>query len=66
MYLVKFPHRIKIDGEYYAANAPVKVADAEKYMAYGAVVIEEIAAAPIVKPAVKRSKKKAEAEPEKM
>ncbi len=62
MTLIKFPHRVKIDGIYYAANTPVKVNDAQEYMASGAVVIEEIASAPDYKPAVKRPRKKPETE----
>lgn len=62
MFLVKFPHRVKIDGEYYAANTPVRVDNADEYLACGAVVVEETAAAPMPKPAAKRTKKKPEAE----
>lgn len=60
MYLIKFPHRVKIDGMYYAANTPVRVAEADAFVANGAVVIEKVAAAPAARPAPKRAKKQPE------
>ena len=60
MYLIKFPHRVKIGGVYYAANVPVRVAEADAFAANGAVVIEKIAAAPAAKPTPKRAKKQPE------
>lgn len=60
MYLIKFPHRVKVDGVYYVANQPIKVAEADAYVAAGAVVIERIVAAPAAKPAPKRTKKQPE------
>lgn len=64
MYVVKFPHRVKIDGVYYAANTPIKVADADAYAANGAVVVEKIATAPAVKPVPKKTRKQTESEVE--
>lgn len=60
MYLIRFPHRVKVDGVYYAANQPIKVAEVNSYVENGAVVIEKITAAPAAKPAPKRTKKQPE------
>lgn len=60
MFIVKFPHRVKIDQDYYPPNALIEVADATKHVEAGAVVIEEVAAAPKPsKPVAKRTKKAA-------
>lgn len=59
MYIIKFPYRVKIDQTYYAANTPIEVADAEKLVEAGAVVIQEVTAAPKTRPAAKRTKKPA-------
>lgn len=58
MFIIKFPHRVKIDQTYYPPNTPIEVADAMKHVEAGAVVIEEVAAAPKPpKAATKRTKK---------
>lgn len=57
MYLIKFPFKVKLGGEYYAAGEPVKVKNAEDYVAMGAVVIEQVAAAPKAKSAGRKPKK---------
>ena len=59
MFLIKYPHRVKIDQTYYQPNALIEVADADEHVKKGAVVVEEIAAAP-KKPAAKRPRKAAE------
>lgn len=59
MYIIKFPFRVKIDQTYYAANTPIEVADAEKHVEAGAVVIREVTAAPKPKSTAKRTKKPA-------
>lgn len=57
MYIIKFPHRVKIDQTYYMPNTPIEVEDAEKHVEAGAVVIQEVTAAPKPKSTVKRAKK---------
>lgn len=58
MYIIKFPHRVKIDQTYYKANTPIEVEDATKLVEAGAVVIQEVAAVPKpTKSTAKRAKK---------
>ena len=59
MFVIKFPHRVKIDQVYYPANTPIEVEDAKKHIEAGAVVIQEVATAPKPKAATKRTKKSA-------
>ena len=58
MYLIKYPFKVKIDDAYYPAKTPIEVASADEHVARGAVVIQEIAAAP-KKAAVKKTTRKA-------
>ena len=58
MFLVKYPHKVKIDDTYYQPNTPIEVTDADEHVAKGAVVIEEVMAAP-KKTAAKRQRKAA-------
>lgn len=57
MTIIKFPHRVKIDQVYYPPNTPIEVEDAKKHVEAGAVVIQEVAAAPKPKTAARRTKK---------
>lgn len=57
MFIIKFPHRVKLDQTYYPPNKPIEVEDATKHVEAGAVVIQEVAAAPKSKPAARRTKK---------
>lgn len=59
MALVKYPHRVKIDQTYYQPNALIEVADADEHVKEGAVIVEEMVAAP-KKPAAKRQRKAAD------
>lgn len=61
MFLIKYPFKVKIDQTYYSPNTPIEVADADKHVARGAVVIKEVAAAP-KKPPVRRTRKTDDAE----
>lgn len=56
MFLVKYPHKVKIDDTYYQPNTPIEVFDADEHVKRGAVVVEEVAAAP-KKTAAKRQRK---------
>lgn len=56
MYLIKYPFKVKIDDAYYPAKTPIEVANADEHVAKGAVVIQEVAAAP-KKTAAKKARK---------
>lgn len=58
MFIIKFPHRVKIDQDYYPPNTLIEVADATKHVEAGAVIIrEEVTAPKPSKPVAKRTKK---------
>lgn len=59
MFLIKYPHKVKIDQTYYQPNTLIEVANADEHVKRGAVVVKESAAAP-KKPAAKRQRKAAE------
>lgn len=59
MFLIKYPHRVKIDQTYYQPNTLIEVASVDEHVRNGAVVVKEIAAAP-KKPAAKRPRKAAD------
>lgn len=59
MYLIKYPFKVKIDETYYPAKTPIEVANADEHVARGAVVIQEVAAAP-KKAAARKTRKAAE------